>query len=154
MPETKISASRTIDAANEDIFTVLSNPERHAELDGSGMVVSDDKTDRITAVGQVFRMNMNWDKMGGDYKTDNHVVGYDENKLLAWTTAPSGEEPPGWEWVWELTPQGSDSTEVTITYDWSSVTDKGVLEQVNFPAVSKEDLESSLANLAAAVSDS
>lgn len=154
MTEKKISASRTIDAANEDIFTVLSNPERHAELDGSGMVVSDDKTDRITAVGQVFRMNMNWDKMGGDYKTDNHVVGYDENKLLAWTTAPSGEEPPGWEWVWELTPQGSDSTEVTITYDWSSVTDKGVLEQVNFPVVSKEDLESSLANLAAAVSDS
>lgn len=154
MTETKISASRTIDAANEDIFNVLSNPERHAEIDGSGMVVSDDKTDRITAVGQVFRMNMNWDKMGGDYKTDNHVVGYDENKLLAWTTAPSGEEPPGWEWVWELTPQGSDSTEVTITYDWSSVTDKGVLEQVNFPAVSEEDLETSLANLAAAVSDS
>ncbi|MGO2035021.1 MAG: SRPBCC family protein [Brevibacterium sp.] len=154
MTETKISASRTIDAANEDIFNVLSNPERHAEIDGSGMVVSDDKTDRITAVGQVFRMNMNWDKMGGDYKTDNHVVGYDENKLLAWTTAPSGEEPPGWEWVWELTPQGSDSTEVTITYDWSSVTDMGVLEQVNFPAVSEEDLETSLANLAAAVSDS
>ena len=154
MTETRISASRTIDAANEDIFDVLSNPERHAEIDGSGMVVSDDKTDRITAVGQVFRMNMNWDKMGGDYKTDNHVVGYDENKLLAWTTAPSGEQPPGWEWVWELTPQGSDSTEVTITYDWSSVTDKDVLAQVSFPAVSEEDLESSLANLAAAVSDS
>ena len=154
MTETKISATRTIDAANEDIFAVLSNPERHAEIDGSDMVVSDDKTDRITAVGQVFTMNMHWDKMGGDYKTDNHVVGYDENKLLAWTTAPSGQEPDGWEWVWELTPQGSDSTEVTITYDWSSVTDKDVLKQVSFPVVSEEDLESSLANLAAAVSDS
>ncbi|MCD1286025.1 SRPBCC family protein [Brevibacterium sp. GP-SGM9] len=154
MTETKISATRTIDAANEDIFDVLSNPERHAEIDGSDMVVSDDKTDRITAVGQVFTMNMHWDKMGGDYKTDNHVVGYDENKLLAWTTAPSGQEPDGWEWVWELTPQGSDSTEVTITYDWSSVTDKDVLKQVSFPVVSEEDLESSLANLAAAVSDS
>lgn len=151
MTETKVSATRNIDAANETIFNVLSNPERHAEIDGSDMVRSDDKTDRITAVGQVFRMNMHWDKMGGDYKTDNHVVGYEENKLLAWTTAPSGEEAPGWEWVWELVPQGSDSTEVTITYDWSAVTDKSVLEQVNFPVVDQEALEGSLANLAATV---
>lgn len=151
MTETKVTASRNIDAANEAIFNVLSNPERHAEIDGSDMVRSDDKTDRITGVGQVFRMNMHWDKMGGDYKTDNHVIGYDENKLLAWTTAPSGEEPAGWEWVWELTPQGSDSTEVTITYDWSAVKDKSVLDQVSFPVVDQEALEASLANLAAAV---
>lgn len=47
MSETSISASRTIDVPVEDIFHVLSNPERHAEIDGSGMVQSDDKTDRI-----------------------------------------------------------------------------------------------------------
>ncbi|HCG56862.1 MULTISPECIES: SRPBCC family protein [Brevibacterium] len=152
MTETKVSASRTIDAAPEDIFAVLSNPERHSEIDGSGMVVSDDKTDRITAVGQVFTMNMHWDKMGGDYKTDNHVVGYEENKLLAWTTAPSGQEPAGWEWVWELTPLGRHSTEASITYDWSSVTDKDVLAQISFPVVDQDGLESSLANLAASVS--
>ena len=39
-----------------------------------------------------------------------------------------------------------------MTYDWSAVTDKEVLKQVDFPAVSEEDLESSLGNLAAAVS--
>jgi uncharacterized protein YndB with AHSA1/START domain len=152
MSDTSISASRTIDAPAEDIFHVLSNPERHAEIDGSGMVQSDDKTDHITETGEVFTMNMNWDKMGGDYKTDNYVNGYQENKLLAWKTAPAGEEPPGWEWVWELTSQGHDSTEISLTYDWSAVTDKDVLKQVSFPAVSEEDLESSLGNLAAAVS--
>jgi uncharacterized protein YndB with AHSA1/START domain len=152
MSETSISASRTIDAAAEDIFHVLTNPERHAELDGSGMVVSDDKTDRIMQVGDVFTMNMNAEAMGGDYKTDNHVVGYEENKLLAWRTAPAGEEPPGWEWVWELTPRERTLTEVTVTYDWSSVTDKNVLEQITFPVVDEEALESSLSNLAAAVS--
>lgn len=153
MSDTSISASRTIDAAAEDIFHVLSNPERHAEIDGSGMVQSDDKTDRIMQVGDVFTMNMEWEKMGGEYKTDNHVVGYEENKLLAWKTAPAGEEPPGWEWVWELTPQGRTSTEVTVTYDWSAVTDKDVLEKISFPAVDEESLESSLGNLAAAVSE-
>lgn len=153
MAEMNVSASRTIDAAPEDIFNVLSNPERHAAIDGSNMVVSDDKTDRITAVGQVFTMNMHSEPMGGDYKTENHVVGYEENKLLAWKTAPAGEEPPGWEWVWELIPQGRHSTDVSVTYDWSSVTDKHVLKQVSFPLVGEEDLETSLGNLAAAVSE-
>lgn len=152
MTETKITASRTIDASADTIFRALSNPEHHAELDGSGMVQSDDKSDRITAVGQVFTMNMTWDKMGGDYKTDNHVVGFDENKLLAWKTAPQGEEPQGWEWVWELEPQGPDATEVSVTYDWSAVTDKETLKKVSFPVVDQEALESSLGNLAAAVS--
>lgn len=65
MADTSITASRIIDASAVDIFSVLSNPERHAQIDGSGMVRSDEKTDRITAVGQVFTMNMFWDKLGG-----------------------------------------------------------------------------------------
>ena len=148
----KITVSRTIDASAADIFNVLSNPQRHAELDGSGFIVSDDKTDRITATGQVFSMNMEGDHMGGEYKTDNHVVGYDENKLLAWKTAPAGTEPPGWQWVWELKPQDADSTDVSLTYDWSAVTDKDLLKKVSFPLVSESELEDSLGRLAAAVS--
>lgn len=153
MSENSITASRVIDASADAIFQVLSNPERHAQIDGSGMVRSDEKTDRITAVGQKFTMNQHWEKMGGDYQTDNHVVGYDPNKLLAWKTAEAGTEPPGWQWVWELSPQGPNSTEVSVTYDWSGVTDKEVLKKVSFPVVSEEELEASLGNLASAVSE-
>ncbi len=153
MTGTSISASRTIDASADAIFSILSNPERHAALDGSGMVQSDSKSDRITAVGQVFTMNQNWDKMGGDYQTDNHVVGYDPNKLLAWKTAPAGQVPPGWQWVWELQPAGPDATEVSVTYDWSAVTDKELLKTITFPAVPQEALDSTLGNLAAQVSE-
>lgn len=153
MSETRITATRTIDAAAVDIFKVLSNPERHAQIDGSGMVQSDDVSDRITGTGQMFTMNQHWDKMGGDYKTENHVTGYDENKMLAWKTATAGTEPPGWEWVWELQPQGPHSTEVSVSYDWSDVTDKEVLKKVSFPVVSEEELGTSLGNLAAAVSE-
>ena len=109
----RITVQRTIDAPTAAVFEVLSNPERHPELDGSGFVVSDEKTDRITGAGQVFRMNMTGDHMGGDYQTDNTVTGYDPNHLLAWRTAPAGTEPPGWEWTWELTAQGPDATERT-----------------------------------------
>ncbi|MGW9404350.1 SRPBCC family protein [Arthrobacter sp. NPDC055585] len=151
--QSTITVSRVIDASAGDIFHLLSNPERHHELDGSGMVVSDEKTDRIAAVGDVFTMNMSNAKMG-DYKTDNHVTGFSHNQLLAWQTAVAGTEPAGWEWMWELDSLGPDSTEVTLTYDWSKVTDKETLKKVSFPMISKEELEGSLNKLAAAVSGS
>ena len=147
----KITVERTIQASSADVFDVLSNPERHVELDGSGFVISDEKTNRIQGTGDVFTMNMTGDHMGGDYQTDNHVTGFSQNHLLAWQTAPAGQEPPGWQWVWELTQQGPDSTEVELTYDWSSVTDKALLAKLNFPLVEQEQLEASLAKLAEAV---
>ncbi len=147
----RITVQRTIDASTADVFDVLSNPERHPELDGSGFVVSDEKTDRITGTGQVFRMNMTGPHMGGDYQTDNTVTGYDANHLLAWQTAPADTEPPGWEWTWELTADGSSSTDVSLTYDWSRVDDPELLKKVSFPLVSEAQLEDSLARLASAV---
>jgi uncharacterized protein YndB with AHSA1/START domain len=147
-----ISVSRRIDASTAAVFDVLSNPERHAELDGSGFVLSDEKSDRITGTGQVFRMNMSGDHMGGEYQTDNTVTGYDANHLVAWQTAPADTDPPGWEWVWQLEAQGSDATEVTLTYDWSKVTDQELLKKISFPLVDKVALERSLDNLAGAVS--
>ncbi len=148
----RITVQRTIDASTTDVFDVLSNPERHPELDGSGFVLSVDHSDRITATGQSFRMNMTGDHMGGDYQTDNVVTGYDPNKMLAWKTAPAGQEPPGWEWLWELDAQGPDSTDVRLTYDWSNVTDPDLLSKISFPLVSQSQLDDSLANLASAVS--
>ena len=149
--DNRIIVSRSIDAPAPEIFDVLTLPSRHREIDGSGFVVSDDRTDRITGVAQVFRMNMTGDHMGGDYQTENYVTGYDKNSLLAWQTAPSGTEPPGWEWMWELKATGPDSTDVTLTYDWDKVTDAALLQKVPFPLVSQDQLEDSLAKLAAAV---
>ncbi|MGJ7439935.1 SRPBCC family protein [Aquipuribacter sp. MA13-6] len=146
--DTHVTVSRTIDASAKDIFEVLSNPERHAQLDGSGFVRSDERSDRITGSGQVFRMNMQGDHMGGEYQTDNTVTGYRENHLLVWQTAPADTPPPGWEWKWELEAQGSDSTVVTLTYDWAKVTDKDLLKKISFPLVSEGQLEDSLNALA------
>ena len=147
----QIVVQRTIDAPAKDVFEVLTNPERHAELDGSGFVRSDEKTDRIQAVGDVFTMNMTGDHMGGDYQTDNHVNAYDENKMVGWQTAPAGTEPKGWEWLYTLEADGSDSTVVTLTYDWSKVEDPELLKKNLFPLISEEQMEQSLANLASAV---
>ena len=149
--ETTITVHRSIDVSAADLFDVLTNPNRHSEFDGSGFIRSADHPQRITGVGETFRMNMAGDHMGGEYQTDNHITGYQANKLLAWKTAPAGQEPPGWEWVYELDPTGPDHTDVSLTYDWSKVTDKELLKKIPFPLVGKNDLEVSLARLAAAV---
>ena len=47
--------------------------------------------------------------------------------------------------------QGSEATDVRLTYDWSKVTDPAILEKVPFPLVDQAALEDSLNNLAAAV---
>lgn len=138
---------RVIPASTAAIFDILSNPLRHADLDGSGFIRSDAGAQRIQAVGDVFTMNMEGEHMGGEYQTDNHVTGYADNALLAWQTAPAGTEPPGWEWVWELEPQGPDRTLVRHTYDWSKVTDKELLQKVKFPLVTEAQLEDTLVKL-------
>ena len=147
-----VSATRSVAAPAAEIFDLLATPRRHSEIDGSGFIVSDDRTQRITESGQVFTMNMSGDHMGGDYQTENHVTGYDKNRLVAWRTAPADTEPPGWEWMWELKADGPDSTDVTLTYDWDKVTDQALLQKVPFPLVSESQLEDSLAKLASTVS--
>lgn len=149
--DTKVTVSRTINAPAAEIFNVLGNPDKHVELDGSGFIRSAEKAQRIQAVGDVFRMNMDGPHMGGEYQMDNHISGFSANHLIAWKSAPAGTEPPGWEWVYELAAEGSQATQVTLTYDWSNVTDKDLLAKIKFPLVSESELEDSLARLDAAV---
>jgi uncharacterized protein YndB with AHSA1/START domain len=154
MTDNKITVERTINASSDAVFDVLTNPDRHKELDGSGFIQAVSKGDRITGVGDVFTMDMAGDHMGGEYQTDNHVVGFDQNRLVAWKTTPAGTEPKGWQWVWELESQGSDETLVRHTYDWSQVTDQALLDKNLFPLVKPQQLEDTLQRLDQAVTGS
>ena len=151
MTDTRIQVTRTIDAPTNVIFDLLTLPARHHEFDGSGMLRSADNTERIQQVGDTFTMNMHTESMGGDYRMRNLVTAYAPNKLVGWQ--PSLErhkgEPDGWEWVYSLEAVDAGTTEVTLTYDWSKVTNEKILPM--FPAVSATQLEESLNQLAAAV---
>lgn len=150
--DTTITVTRTIDASAKDIFDLLSLPAKHPSFDGSGMVVSSVDTERITASGEKFVMNMHAEMMGGDYVMHNHVTAFDENKMIGWQPAQekNKNEPEGWEWLYELKSVDADTTEVSLTYDWSKVDEK-FAKEVGFPAVPKEKLEESLNLLAGAV---
>lgn len=144
--EKKQTVTRTIEAPAKDIFQILTLPARHQEFDGSGMVRADEKSQRLQQVGDTFVMNMHNERFG-DYRMENHVVAYDENKLVGWKPASPGTEAAGWQWVYQLQSVDQDTTEVSLTYDWSQVTDADLLAQNIFPAVSEEQMDASLAGL-------
>lgn len=111
------SASRVIDAPAKDIFDILSNPERHAETDGSGMVQSVDQGERLKAVGDTFTMNMT--KEDGDYQTVNEVFAFQKDRVIGWKNVENitAEVKVGAKWLYELEPVDPDHTRVALTYE-------------------------------------
>ncbi|MGV0432930.1 SRPBCC domain-containing protein [Corynebacterium sp. 20_84] len=143
------SATRTIDASANDIFALLSDPSRHAETDNSGMVVSADTDAKLEKVGDIFVMNMT--KEDGDYQTRNEVFAFQENKVIGWKNLANltADVEVGAKWLYELSPEGADSTSVTLTYDRSEIAS----DEVRKMSEKFDDavMEESLAALASAV---
>ena len=143
-------AIRDIDAPAKEIFDLLSNPERHPETDGSGMVVSADKAERIKEVGDTFTMNMT--KEDGDYQTTNEVFAFQQDRIIGWENVENTTAGVrvGAKWLYELEPIDADNTRVTLTY----LRDEIELDPVRKFSETFDDafLIKSLDSLAAAVS--
>ena len=149
MTETTTTATRTIDAAANDIFDILSNPDRHQETDGSGMVRSADKGERLQKVGDTFTMNMHNDD--GDYQTVNEVYAFEEGRVIGWKNVRNitTDVEVGAKWLYELSPDDEGHTKVTLTYDRSDIeSDKVRALSENFD---EKFLENSLSDLAEAL---
>lgn len=148
---TENSATRQIDASAAEIFDILSNPQRHAETDGSGMVVSADQGDRLKNVGDTFTMNMT--KEDGDYQTTNEVFAIQENKLIGWKNVENTTAgvKVGAKWLYELEPIDADNTNVTLTYQRDELEENLLSMSEKFD---DDFLAKSLDSLAAAVAGS
>lgn len=146
MSDTSITVSGVVAAPVERVFALLADPDRHRDIDASGMVRHADSHLAITEVGDVFRMAMR-SESAGHYEVENHVVVYEPDRAIGWAPALPGHEPAGHTYIWRLEPTGDDITEVSQTYDWSAVTDPKLLAAV--PVVSAEELETTLRNLEA-----
>lgn len=144
----QIVVTRTIDAPIERTFAMLADPDQHHVFDGSGTVRASETHTVLSAVGEVFTMNMHRDDLG-DYRTDNVVTDYQRDVAISWSPAPAGKDPFGHFYAYRLEPIGQDQTVVTLTYDWSAVTDSHVRPLL--PFVSQKELERSLELLAEAL---
>jgi hypothetical protein len=123
-----VKVSRRIGAPTVMIFRVLSDPERHKELDGSGMLRGAVTTTPISGVGDVFIMKMYVAELG-DYEMNNHVVEYELDRRIGWepeagrghrdAAAQATGARWGHRWSYELVPDGPGATIVTEIYECS-----------------------------------
>ncbi|MYR06705.1 polyketide cyclase [Gordonia sp. SID5947] len=140
--EQRIStASRRIVAPAARIFELIADPARQPEWDGNDNLSDAAPGGRVTAVGEVFAMTLT----NGAVR-ENHVVEFEEGRLIAWKPAEEGAEPVGHLWRWELEPDGDTSTLVTHTYDWTDLHDPSRLARAR--ATTPDRLRSSIDRLA------
>jgi hypothetical protein len=140
--------TRTIAATPAQIFAVLVDPTRHKDTEPGDWVRDAIDDAPLTAVGQMFAMNMFFEP-GGHYVVHNVVTAFEQNRALAWLPGQLDEagthSPGGWWWRYDLVPT-VDGTDVTVTYDWSE-TSQYFRDVVGVPVFGADFIEASLATL-------
>jgi hypothetical protein len=150
MSEQRVSLERRIAAEPSRIFAIVSHPNGHVEIDGSGMLVAAQDAKPLTAVGDVFVMDMDREPLGdiplGKYVAQNTVTKFTPDALIEWAPGLPDTPPFGYVYGWELAPAGEGTTDVTLYCDWSGVPDS-MQQDVQWPIVPVHMLERSLENL-------
>ncbi|APX34120.1 polyketide cyclase [Brachybacterium sp. P6-10-X1] len=111
-----VSASREITAPAERIFALIADPAEQPRWDGNDNLADAAPGQRVRAVGDVFVMTLT---KGAERA--NHVVEFEEGRLIAWQPGEVDGPTFGQLWRWELEPAGEGSTHVTHTYDWTDL---------------------------------
>jgi uncharacterized protein YndB with AHSA1/START domain len=137
-----VSASREIAAPADKIFELIADPSLQPRWDGNDNLAEAPTGQRVRAVGDVFTTTLTIGSL-----RDNHVVEFDEGRLIAWRPSEQGKEPPGHLWRWQLEPVDESRTLVTHTYDWSRLTDEKRLPRAR--ATTADKLQASIDRLAA-----
>jgi uncharacterized protein YndB with AHSA1/START domain len=139
--QTIVTASRQIAASADKIFELIADPSQQPRWDGNDNLAEARTGQRVQSVGDVFTTTLT---LGSD--RTNHVVEFEEGRLIAWRPSEPGMEPPGHLWRWQLEPVDDARTLVTHTYDWSRLTDEMRLPRARDTTADK--LQASLDRLA------
>jgi uncharacterized protein YndB with AHSA1/START domain len=142
MSDRVISATRDVAAPAERIFELIAEPALQPSWDGNENLAEAPSGQRVRAVGDVFTMGLT---MGST--RENHVVEFEEGRLIAWRPSEPGSPQPGHLWRWRLEPIDDAHTRVTHTYDWSRLTDEKRL--IRARATTADKLQASVDRLAA-----
>ncbi|KHL11113.1 uncharacterized protein YndB with AHSA1/START domain [Mumia flava] len=141
-----VSSSRDIAAGPAEIFELIADPAQQPRWDGNDNLSEAAPEQRVRAVGDVFEMTTTKGQL-----RENHIVEFEEARLIAWRPAEPGRKPPGHLWRWELEPIDDATTRVTHTYDWSQLTDTKRLPRAR--ATTADSLRASIDRLAGLVEE-
>ena len=108
----KTAARIIINAPASTIFDLLANPSSHQLFDGSETIQKAVSGPERLFFGAQFSMAM---KIKIPYRIKNTVVAFEENKKISWCHMMK------WTWTYELTDLGNGSTQVTESFDASSI---------------------------------
>jgi hypothetical protein len=138
-----VAAVHDVAAPADVIFELIADPAQQPRWDANNNLHDAATGQRVRQVGDVFLMTLTRDRA----TRENHVVEFEEGRLIAWRPSELGRKPPGHLWRWELEPMGADRTRVTHTYDWSQLTDRKRLPRAQ--ATTSDKLLASITRLAA-----
>jgi uncharacterized protein YndB with AHSA1/START domain len=139
MASRSASGSIVVPVPPAEVFALLADPRRHAEIDGSGTVQQVVEAPERLELGSQFSMGM---KMGASYRTANTVVEFEPDRLIAWKHfAPH-------RWRYELEPV-EGGTRVTETWDASRYTAVTFLpvRALGFPGKAQQGIDGTLRRL-------
>jgi hypothetical protein len=152
MTEQRVSASRRIKASAHALFEIVSSPQGHVRIDGSGMLEAAPDSRPLHA-GDTFDMHMDRAPLGdipgmGKYTVRNHVTHVERDHLFEWAPAGVDRPPFGHVYGWRLVAVGDAETDVTNYCDWSGISaELRARAPGRWPIVPVDMLERSLDNL-------
>jgi uncharacterized protein YndB with AHSA1/START domain len=126
----------------EVLFALVADPHRHGELDGSGTVRDTVKGPDRVALGDKFSVKMK--QFGVPYRITSTVTELVANRVIEW------KHPLGHRWRWEFEPNATGGTQVTETFDYSTVNgiQAKALEVTGYPKKNGTGIQQTLAKLA------
>ena len=142
-----VSATSEVRAPAEVVFELIAEPTQQPRWDGNDNLAEAPAGQRVHAVGDIFTMVLT-----NGMVRQNHVVEFDEGRLIAWRPAEENRPPPGHLWRWEVEPLDDSRCRVTQTYDWSQLDDE--MRRKRARATTAERLQASITLLAALAEES
>lgn len=113
-----VSVEIEIAAPASEIFELIADPVRQPEWDGNDNLGTAAQGQRPTSATGSFITTLT---KGVD--RENHIVAFEEGRLIAWKPSEVGGEPFGQKWTWEIEATGERSSLVRQTYDWTELRD-------------------------------
>ena len=149
MADDRVTLTRRIAAPADAVFAVIIDPNRHVDIDGSGMLMAAPDARPLRAVGDTFDMDMDREPLGdlpmGKYKVRNTVTKFVPDTTLEWNVGGVDQPPFGHVYGYELESTEPGVTDVTLYCDWTGVRASRIRDR--FPIVPVHMLEKSLDNL-------
>ena len=147
----RVTATRRIAAPTHAIFLMVSDPARHVDIDGSGMLQAAPDARPLTEVGQTFDMDLDRRPLGdipnmAEYTVRCTVTQLIPDRLIEWTVRAVAKPPVGHAYGWQIEPLTDGECLVTNYCDWTNISDD-LRARFRWPVVPADRLQRSAENL-------